>query len=67
TIFAPFGFGLWDAVGPGAAIGLAIVVTLALMGGLMLWRMVFALGPFEWVLRRITRLGLPAIAGRGPL
>ncbi|MEM8553532.1 MAG: DUF418 domain-containing protein [Pseudomonadota bacterium] len=60
TIFGPYGLDLWDGVGPAAAVGIAIVVTGALMGAIMLWRKFFALGPFEWVLRRITQFGQPA-------
>ena len=63
TIFSPYGLGLWDAVGPAAAVGIAIAVTVGLILLLALWRVRFALGPFEWVLRRITRLGVrPAAA-----
>lgn len=58
TLFAPYGFGLWDAVGPLMAVAIAFAVTAALMALVLLWRRVFALGPFEWVLRRITRIGV---------
>lgn len=57
TIFAPYGLGLWDGVGPATAVLIALIVTTALIGALILWRMRFAMGPFEWVLRRITNLG----------
>ena len=36
---------------------LAILVTVALMGALSIWRRYFAAGPFEWVLRRLTYAG----------
>ena len=58
TIFAPYGAGLWGAVGAVQATGIALAATLALLLALMAWRQVFALGPFEWILRRITRHGL---------
>lgn len=55
TLFAPYGLDLWDAVGPAAAVVIALATTVLLIGFLTIWRMRFALGPFEWVLRRITR------------
>lgn len=57
TLFAPYGLGLWGAVGPLGAVGIAVAVTLLLILGLAAWRTRFALGPFEWVLRRITAIG----------
>ncbi|NBD29113.1 MAG: DUF418 domain-containing protein [Alphaproteobacteria bacterium] len=59
TIFAGYGLGLWGAVDRTTATGIAIVVTIALIGLVAVWRMRFALGPFEWVLRRITYAGQP--------
>lgn len=59
TLLAPFGLGLWNAVSPVEAVALALGVTLVLIAGLILWRRAFALGPFEWILRRITGLGQP--------
>jgi uncharacterized protein len=58
TLFAPYGFDLWDAVGPLQAVTIACAVTVALMALLLVWRGAYALGPFEWVLRRITRIGV---------
>lgn len=49
--------GLWGAVDRTTATGIALAVTLALIGLVAVWRMRFALGPFEWVLRRITHAG----------
>lgn len=57
TLFAPYGANLWGAVGPLGATGLAIAITVGLMVALGLWRMVFPLGPFEAILRRITDAG----------
>lgn len=57
TIFAGYGLGLWEAVGHATAILVAIGVTVLLMVGVTLWRQYFALGPFEWVLRKITYAG----------
>lgn len=54
TIFAGYGLGLWDAVSRVEAITIAVAVTVALMFALVAWRRWFALGPFEWVLRRVT-------------
>ena len=62
TIFAPYGLGLWDAVGPAAAVLIAIGVTIALIVLVALWRMRFALGPFEWALRWISRRGVAGAA-----
>jgi len=59
TIFAGYGLGLWGAVDRATATGIALVVTIALIGLVAIWRMRFALGPFEWVLRRITYAGQP--------
>ncbi len=53
-IFSGYGLGLWDDVDRFTAVAIALAVTAGLMGALMIWRVRFALGPFEWVLRRIT-------------
>ncbi|MEO1199506.1 MAG: DUF418 domain-containing protein [Pseudomonadota bacterium] len=58
TVFAANGLGLWDSVGPAAAVLIALAATMLLIGFLMIWRLRFALGPFEWALRRFTRLGV---------
>ena len=63
TIFAGYGLGLWEAVGRGAATAIALLVTLSLILGLSIWRQWFALGPFEWLLRRITYAGLRGTSG----
>lgn len=57
TIFADYGLGHWDAVDRLTATLIAIAVTVALILALALWRRRAALGPFEWVLRRITYAG----------
>lgn len=54
TIFSGYGLGLWADVDRFTAVAIALAVTAGLMGALMIWRVHFALGPFEWVLRRIT-------------
>lgn len=54
TIFSGYGLGLWGAVDRLTAITIALAVTVVLIMALALWRKRFALGPFEWVLRRIT-------------
>jgi uncharacterized protein len=54
TIFSGYGLDLWAAVDRPTAAVLAIVVTAALIAALATWRTRFALGPCEWVLRRIT-------------
>lgn len=57
TLFSAYGFGLWDSL-PRAAVALiAIGVTCSLIVALAIWRSYFRLGPFEWVLRRITYAG----------
>ena len=58
TIFSGYGLGLWGAVDRLSAVALAVAVTAGLMGALMIWCSRFALGPFEWVLRRITYRGV---------
>jgi len=57
TIFAGYGLGLWDSVDRLTAVTIAVAVTVLLIGAVSLWRRQFALGPFEWVLRRITYAG----------
>jgi len=54
TIFSGYGLGLWGAVDRLTAVAIALAVTAGLVGALLLWRRYFKLGPFEWVLRRIT-------------
>ncbi len=43
-----------------AATIIAVVVTVALILVLSIWRIWFKLGPFEWVLRGITYAGAPS-------
>jgi len=57
TIFSGYGLDLWDAVDRLTATAIALVVTAGLILALSVWRTRFALGPFEWVLRRITYAG----------
>ena len=57
TIFLGYGLGLWDSVDRLTAIIIGVAVTSGLIGALLIWRSRFALGPFEWVLRRITYHG----------
>ncbi len=59
-IFAAYGLDLWSSVGLMTATLIAILVTVLLIVGLAFWRMWFRLGPFEWVLRRITYTGAQA-------
>ncbi|MDM7931534.1 DUF418 domain-containing protein [Tabrizicola sp.] len=54
TLFSGYGFGLWDEVSRVTAIIIAVAVTTALILALSIWRTRLALGPFEWVLRKIT-------------
>lgn len=58
TIFSAYGLGLWNEVDRATATVIAILVTIILIVGLILWRTRFRLGPFEWVLRRITYFGV---------
>ncbi len=58
TIFSGYGLGLWDAVDRVTAVAISIAVTGALIIALSIWRRWFALGPLEWLLRRITYSGL---------
>ncbi|MEL7216503.1 MAG: DUF418 domain-containing protein [Pseudomonadota bacterium] len=53
-IFMPYGLGLWEQVGPATSVFIALGVTLGLVLALSGWLRVARLGPFEWVLRRIT-------------
>jgi uncharacterized protein len=58
TVFSAYGLGLWGAVDRVTAVVIAIAVTAFLTAALVVWRMRFPLGPFEWVLRRIMRMKL---------
>ena len=58
TIFSGYGLGQWEAVGRMGAVVIALGVTILLMAALLLWRSHFKLGPFEWLLRRITYAGV---------
>lgn len=57
-LFAAYGFGLWGELDRITATGIAILVTVMLIVAVSVWRIWFKLGPFEWVLRRITYAGL---------
>jgi uncharacterized protein len=57
TVFAGYGLGLWGRPDRLTATAIAIVVKAALILALVHWRARFALGPFEWGLRRITHPG----------
>lgn len=57
TVFSSYGLGLWDAVPRPQVVLIAIAVTCGLIVALVVWRSAFRLGPFEWVLRRITYAG----------
>ena len=61
TLFSGYGFGLWGAVPRPQVVLIAIAVTVGLILALAIWRSVFRLGPFEWLLRRITYAGQPKI------
>jgi len=60
TVFAGYGLGLWNAVDRMTAVAIAVATTAGLVVALSMWRSRFALGPFEWVLRRITYAGAHA-------
>lgn len=57
TVFSAYGFSLWETTPRIWVVMVAILVTLGLITGVSLWCRVFRLGPFEWVLRRITYAG----------
>jgi uncharacterized protein len=54
TIFSGYGLGLWGSVDRLTAVAVALAVTVILIVVSAIWRFRFRLGPFEWVLRRIT-------------
>lgn len=62
TIFAGYGLGLWDEVSRTTASAIAVLVTGALIMVLVIWHIWIRLGPFEWVLRRITYSGAKSTA-----
>src|SRR6056297_3652655 len=57
TVFANYGLGLWSAVDRLTASAIALAATVGLIATLAMWRTRFTLGPFEWILRRITYAG----------
>jgi uncharacterized protein len=57
TVFSGYGLGLWGAVDRLTATAIAIVVTAGLILALSVWRLRFAMGPFEGLLRWISRAG----------
>lgn len=60
TLFAGYGFGLWEAVDRASATLIAVGVTVLLITAVSLWRLQFRLGPFEMLLRRMTYRGATA-------
>jgi len=58
SIFSGYGLGLWDSLDRLTAIVIGVAVTSGLIGALLIWRVRFALGPFEFILRRITYHGV---------
>ncbi|MEQ8657545.1 MAG: DUF418 domain-containing protein [Hyphomicrobiales bacterium] len=58
TIFSAYGLGLWEQVDRVTAVAIALGVTVLLIAALTVWRIWFRLGPFEWILRRITYPGV---------
>ncbi len=63
TIFSSYGLGLWNEVDRATATLIAVLVTGMLILALSFWRNWFRLGPFEWLLRRITYAGVAARPG----
>lgn len=57
TLFSGYGFGLWEEVSRPVVVLMAVGVTGLLIVALSIWRTAFRLGPFEWLLRRITYAG----------
>ena len=57
TIFSGYGLGFWGSVDHPTAVFIGVAVTSCLIGALLIWRVRFALGPFEWILRRLTYFG----------
>ena len=60
SIFSAYGLGLWSEVDRATASSIAILVNILLILALIVWRIWFKLGPFEWLLRRITYAGISA-------
>ena len=54
AMFSGYGLGLWGEVDRLTAVAIGIATTASLIIVLAIWRIRFALGPFEEVLRRIT-------------
>lgn len=53
-VFGPYGLGLWNATSRGAAVLIAICVTMFLIFAILIWRCWFKMGPFEMLLRWAT-------------
>lgn len=58
TVFSAYGLGLWEQVSRPVAVLIAMATTAALIAALVVWRQRFRLGPFEWLLRRMTYRGI---------
>ncbi|WP_050603796.1 DUF418 domain-containing protein [Ruegeria sp. 6PALISEP08] len=57
SIFSAYGLDLWSEVSRATASTIAILVTILPIVVLTVWRIWFKLGPFEWLLRRVTYAG----------
>lgn len=56
-IFCGYGLGYYEKIGAAGTIAIALATALFTIGFSSLWRKYFALGPFEYILRRWTYLG----------
>jgi uncharacterized protein len=57
TIFSAYGLGLWETLDRATATLVAVLVTFGLVTAMIVWRQWAQLGPFEWVLRRLSYAG----------
>jgi uncharacterized protein len=54
TLASGWGFGLWWSIGASRAMGIAVVIVVAQLGLSALWMSRAAMGPAEWVWRRLA-------------
>jgi uncharacterized protein len=56
-VFNGYGLGLYGKIGAAGCIGIALITGLVTLIAMSLWRVQFARGPFEMILRRFTYWG----------
>ena len=66
TIFAGFGFGLWNHYGFAGFETIALAIILVQLAGANLWLRLFASGPLEWLWKSLAYRRIQPFSGREP-